>query len=117
SVGAVDAGGAAEFGDDGDDGLAPGILHLGLDRGNGAVERAEQGCEPAAHYAFGGVGIPAIEGERADARPIRAREKLRRRARRYGKIGAHLSGARGPRLLAFHAAGTRDGRTARALLE
>jgi uncharacterized protein (DUF1501 family) len=31
TLGAVDARGAAELGDDGDDGLAPGLLHLGLD--------------------------------------------------------------------------------------
>ena len=50
-------------------------------------------------------------------RPIRAREKLRRRARGFGKIGAHLSGAGGPRLLPVHAAGARDGREPHAFLE
>ena len=63
-----------------DHGLAPGLAHLGLDRGDGAVERAEQVGEPAVGGAFVDVGVPAVEGERADARAVRPRQELRRRA-------------------------------------
>ena len=117
AVGAVDAGGAAELGHHGDDGLAPGVLHLRLDRRDGAVERTQQHGEAAVGSAFGGVGVPAVEGERADARTIGARQEPRRGARRFGEIGAHLSGAGRPRLLPVHAAGARDGRKSHAFLE
>ena len=69
------------------------VAHLGLDRGDGAVERAEQRREPAVDRAFVGMGVPAVEGERADARAIRPRQELRRGARGFGEIGAHLRGA------------------------
>jgi hypothetical protein len=56
------------------------------------------------------VSVPAVEGERTDARPVRPGEKLGRRTGGFGEIGIHLPAARGARLLAVHAAGAGDGR-------
>ena len=36
------------------------------------------------------VGVPAVERERADPRPVSARQELARRAGGLGEIGAHL---------------------------
>ena len=56
--------------------------------------------------------IPAVKGERADARAVRPRQEFRRSAGAIGKIGAQLRGTRGFRLALlrdlFHAAGTCD---------
>jgi hypothetical protein len=35
-----------------------------------AIERAEEQSQPSVGGALGGVGVPAVEGERADARPV-----------------------------------------------
>src|SRR6185312_4738663 len=90
AVVAVDARRAAELGDDRHDSLAPRRAHVLLDRRDGAVERAEQRCKAAALRTFVDMRVPAIEGQRADARPVGTREELRRRARRLGEIGAYL---------------------------
>jgi len=43
TVSAVDAGSAAEFGDDHYRRLAPGVAHVGLDPRPGPIERTKQG--------------------------------------------------------------------------
>ena len=45
------------------------------------------------------VRIPTVERERADARPVRLRQKFGGGARRFGEISAYLPGIRYPRLL------------------
>ena len=68
------------------------VAHVRLDRRERAVERAEQRREPAAVGALVDVRVPAVEGERADARAVGAREEFRRGAGRVGEEGAHLRG-------------------------
>jgi hypothetical protein len=55
------------------------------------------------------MGVPAVERERADARPVRLRQKFRGIAGSLGKIGAHLCGTRAALFLAHpHIAGLLD---------
>ena len=67
------------------------------------------------------MGVPAVEGERADARTVGARQEFRRGAGGLLEIGAHRSdGAarlRIGRRLLVHAAGARDRGEPHALLE
>ena len=70
TLGAVDASRTAEFGRERDNGLPPGRAHIGLDRGERFVQRAEQLRQAALRNAFVEMGVPAVERERADARPI-----------------------------------------------
>ena len=93
AVGAVDARGAAELGDERHHGLAPGLAHVGFDRRDRAVERAEQLASRPLTRALVDMRVPAVERERADARSVRPREELRRRAGGLGEIGAHLRDA------------------------
>ena len=89
-------------------------------RGNGAVERAEQLAELAAHGALVDVRVPADEAERADARAVRPRQVLRRSAGRVGEIGAHAGNPAGLRALLrhrVHAAGARRAHQAAPRLE
>ena len=97
-----------------DDGVGPRLAHVGFDRGDRAVEGAEQIGKPALHSPFIDVRVPAIEGQCTDARAVRPGEELRRRAGGLGEIGAHLGDAAGlhrraavgrPRI---HAAGMGD---------
>ncbi len=90
---AIDVRGAAELGDRDDDRLAPGIAHIGRDRRHRVVERAQEIGEPPLDRTFIDMGVPAIKGERADARPVRPSEELRRRTRGLGEIGAYLRDA------------------------
>jgi hypothetical protein len=120
---AVDAGGAPEFRDQGQHGLAPGLAHVGLDRRDGAVERAQKVGEAAVHGAFVDVSVPAAEGERADARAFGRGKEFRGRPGRLGEIAAHLLDAaatldrRSTRLGVGDAAGLGDGSDPKALLE
>src|SRR5262249_60954091 len=62
--------------------------HAGLARRNGAVERAEQVAEPAAERALVYVGVPAVEGERAEPRPVRPRQEFPGGPGGFREIGA-----------------------------
>jgi hypothetical protein len=68
--GAVDAGGAAELSDRDDDRVVPARPEFAFERGEGAVETAEQLRQTAGRAALVGVRIPTVEGERADARAV-----------------------------------------------
>ena len=73
AVGAVDARGAAELGDDRDDGFLATPSPMPLSIAASAPSSAPSSIgEPAVRRAFGGMGIPAVEGERADARAVGA---------------------------------------------
>src|SRR5579872_4527358 len=63
---AIDARSAPELGDDGDHGLSPRLAHAGLDRGNRAIEGAEQIKELACGGALVDMRVPTDEAERAD---------------------------------------------------
>ena len=67
---AVDMRGAAKFGDRDDHRVVPARPEFALEGGEGAVEAAEQLRQPPARAALVGVGVPAVEGERADARTV-----------------------------------------------
>jgi hypothetical protein len=56
---AVDAHGAAEFGDRDDDGRAPDVAESALQFVESAVESGEQLRQPAADRAFVDMGVPA----------------------------------------------------------
>ena len=120
---AVEPSGAAEFGDQHDYRLTPGLAHIRLDRGNCAVERSEQIGKPALDYALVDVGVPAVEGERADPRTLRLGEEFGRGAGGVGEVGANLRDAAAldhralVARLAVHAADLRDRRKPDALLE
>ena len=116
AVGSVDARGAAELGDDRDHRFAPGIPHPAFDRGNGAVERTEQRGKAPIRSAFVGVGVPAVERERADAGTVGPREELGGGAGRFKKIAAHRASA-GQAPARRHVAVPGDGRNADAFLE
>lgn len=123
ALGAVDAGGAAELGDQHHDRFAPGRAHAFLDRSERTVEGAEQRRQASSDRTLVDVGVPAVEGERADPRPVGAGEELRGGAGGLGEIGAHLLDAaeldhRALILgLALDAAGTRQGGEADAVFE
>src|SRR3954447_21626353 len=89
AVGAVDARGAAELGDDGNHGLAPVVPHVGLDRRQGAVERAQKVGELTGSCALVDVCIPADEAERADARAVRLCQEARSSSGGLGEVGAY----------------------------
>src|ERR1035437_3380229 len=65
------------------------LSHAAFDCGNCTVERSEQIGESAARSTFGGMGIPAVERERPDTRPIRPCHKLRGGAGRFGEVSAY----------------------------
>ena len=77
ATGAVDAGSAAKFGGKRDHGLAPRGPHIAFGRSQRFVQRAKQLRQPALRDAFVEMGIPAVEGECADPRPIGLRQELR----------------------------------------
>ena len=95
SVGAVDARGAAELGDDRDRGLAPGRTHPGFDRRDRTIECAQQRGEPAADRALVLVGVPAVIRERANPRSVGPRQKFCRSAGGFREKRPHLRGAGG----------------------
>ena len=93
SVGAVDARGAPELGHDGDHRLAPGLAHVGLDRGQCAVERSQQVGELTGTRALVDVRVPANKADRPDTRAIRLGEEASRCAGSLGEKGAHARDA------------------------
>ena len=76
TAGAVDAGSAAELGDERDHRLAPGGAHIAFYRRQRAIERTEQLRQPAIDHAFIDMRIPAVERQRPDARPLGIRQDL-----------------------------------------
>ena len=103
SHGTVDAGRAAEFGDRHDRGVLPTLAQALLEFVECAVEAAEQIGQSSGRAAFVDVRIPAIEGERGDARPVIGRHQAGRALRGLAHAGGavqaalrlHRSGARG----------------------
>ncbi len=85
---AIDARSAPELGDDGDHGLSPRLAHAGLDRGNRAIEGAEQIKELACGGALVDMRVPTDEAERADARPVGLGEVARCGSGGLREIGA-----------------------------
>src|SRR5262249_31750980 len=61
AVVAVEAGSAAELGNERHYGLAPGCAHVGLDRRQSGVERTEQLRQPAVDHAFVYRNVPTIQ--------------------------------------------------------
>ena len=76
AFGAVDARGAAEFGGNHDHGVAPARAEPAFELRQRAVETAEQLRQTPGGAAFIGVGIPAVEGERGDARAVIGRHQF-----------------------------------------
>ena len=93
SVGAVDARGASELGDDGDHCLAPGVAHVGLDGRQRAVERPQEIGELTGRRTLVDVGVPAVDPNRADPRAVGARQIFRRSDGDIGEILAHARDA------------------------
>src|SRR3954452_17197682 len=89
AIGAVDARGAAELGHDGNHGLAPVVPHVGLDRSQGAIERAQKVGELTGSRALVDVRIPADKAERAAARAVRLCQEARSSSGGLGEVGAY----------------------------
>ena len=109
AFGAVDARGAAKLGHNRHHSLTPRRAHVGLDSRERAIKRAKELRQAPLGDAFVVMGVPTVEGERADARPVGLRQKFCRGAGRFGEISAHLSGA-GPARLLTHTADLLDRR-------
>ena len=91
--GAVDAGGAAEFGDDDDGRVFPARAQTLLKFLQRAVEPAEQLRQPPRRAALIGMGVPAVEGESRDARAVIGRHQARRARRRRAHGGGVAAAA------------------------
>src|SRR5260370_231531 len=86
-IGAVDARGPPEFGDQRHHGLLPGWPHILFDRPEGAINRTKQVCQAPSHCALVSMGIPAVQRQRTDPRSVRTGENLAGGARDLGEIG------------------------------
>ncbi len=75
---AVDAGGAAEFGDDHHHCVGPALLESALEGSQRVVQPAQKPGEAAGRAALVGVGVPTLEGERSDAGAVIGGDELRR---------------------------------------
>ena len=70
------------------------VAHVGLDRGERAVERAQQVGELTRRRAFVDVRIPADEAHGADAGAVRPRQISSGRAGGVREVGPHARDAR-----------------------
>ena len=99
AVGAVDANGAAEFGDRDDDRVPPGVAEVGLERVEGGVEPLKALGEQALRRALVLMGVETVEGQRRDPRPVGRGKQARRALRRNAHLLDRAAAARLPRRL------------------
>src|SRR5277367_794304 len=86
--------GATELGDDGNHRLAPGIAHVGFDRGQRDVERAQEIGELTRSRALVDVCVPPDKARSPDTWTVRFGEKARGSARGFRDIGAQTRNAK-----------------------
>lgn len=87
AVTAVDPCSTAKFGQQYNNAAVPRLAHIGLDRGNCSVKRAEQVGEPTLCGTFVDMRVPVVERQRRHSRPIGPGEEFRRHAGRLDEKG------------------------------
>ena len=103
AVGAVDANGAAEFGDRDDDRVGPGVAEVGLESVEGGVEPPEALGEHAFRRALVLMGVETVEGQRRDPRPVGRRKEAGGALRREAHLFDRAAIVRLPRGIARRA--------------